>query len=52
MKFILGVHSKSANNGVRGELGEFHILINIIKQITNYWLRISKMPLKSQLHHI
>ena len=50
MKFILGVHSKSANDGVRGELGEFPILIKIIKQITNYWLRISKMPLNSIIY--
>ena len=50
MKFILGVHSKSANDGVRGELKEFPILIKIIKQITNYWLRISKMPLNSIIY--
>ena len=50
MKFTLGVHSKSANDGVRGELGKFLILIKIIKQITNYWLRISKMPLNSIIY--
>ena len=50
MKFLLGVHSKSTNDGVRGELGEYPILINMTKQYVKFWLRISKMPLNSLIY--
>ena len=50
MKFILGVHSKSSNAGVRGELGKFPLLINCVKLMIKYWLRICKMPLNSIIY--
>ena len=50
MKFILGVHSKSSNAGVRGELGKYPLLINCVKLMIKYWLRICKMPLNSIIY--
>ena len=52
MKFLLGVHSKSTNDGVKGELGEYPIIItgNMTKLYVKFWLRISKMPLSSLIY--
>ena len=50
MKFLFGVHSKYTNDGVRGELGEYTIIINMAKQYVKFWLRISKMPLNSLIY--
>ena len=49
MKYLLGVNSKSVNDGVRGELGEFPIIVRSIKHIIKYWLRVCKMPFKSMV---
>ena len=50
MKYLLGVNSKSVNDGVRGELGEFPIIVSSIKHIIKYWLRVCKMPFKSMVY--
>ena len=50
VKFLLGVHSKSTNDCVRGELGEYPIIFNMTEQYVKYWLRISKMPLNSLIY--
>ena len=39
-KFLLGVHRKSTNAAVRGELGRYPLLISIINNAKNYHERI------------
>jgi len=39
-KFLLGVHSKSSNDGVRGELGTFPFIISARIQLIKYWHRL------------
>ena len=40
-KYILGVHKKSTNNAVRGELGRYPLLINVFEHAVRYYNRIS-----------
>jgi hypothetical protein len=39
-KRILGVHSKSANLAVYGELGRVPLIVQISTLVTKYWIRI------------
>jgi len=48
-KFLLGVHSKSSNDGVRGELGTFPIIIPARIQLIKYWHRLVNLPEDSLL---
>ena len=48
-KYLLGVHKKSTNNAVRGELGRYPILINVLTHATNYYKRISSADSDSLL---
>jgi hypothetical protein len=41
-KFILGVRTKSSNMGVRGDLGSFPILFDVLYNIDKYWCHIVK----------
>ena len=36
-KTILGVNKKATNNAVRGELGSFPVLLQMLKQSIKYW---------------
>ena len=42
-KFLLGVHSKSTNDAVRGELGRYPLLINILNLANRYYDRIESL---------
>ena len=42
-KYVLGVNKFAANDAVRGELGRFPLLINILNQSINYKKRINAM---------
>ena len=48
-KFLLGVHAKSSNDGIRGELGTFPISINAQIQLIKYWHRLANLPEDSLL---
>ena len=39
-KYLLGVHKKSTNNAVRGELGRYPLLINVLENSVRYYTRI------------
>ena len=41
-KIILGVHNKSTNNAVRGELGSHPLLINMLCLALKYWWLLNK----------
>jgi hypothetical protein len=41
-KFILGVRTKSSNMGVRGDLGSFPILFDVLYNMVKYWCHIVK----------
>ena len=41
-KFILGVRTKSSNMGVRGDLGNFPILFDVLYNMVKYWCHIVK----------
>ena len=44
------MHSKSSNDGVRGELGTFPIMISAKIQLIKYWHRLVNLPEDSLLH--
>ena len=48
-KFLLGVHAKSSNDGVRGELGTFPLIIDTEIQLIKYWHRFMNLPEDSLL---
>ena len=50
MKSLLGVHSKASNIATRGELGRLPISLYIIKQIVNYWVRITEYDKSTLLY--
>ena len=39
-KYLLGVHKKSTNNAVRGELGRYPLLINVLECSVRYYNRM------------
>ena len=41
-KFVLGVRTKSSNQGARGELGSFPILFDVLFNMVKYWCHILK----------
>ena len=41
-KILLGVHRKSTNTAVRGELGRHPMSMHIMKLVLKYWMRIAK----------
>ena len=41
-KVILGVHNKSTNHAVRGELGSFPLLIHIVSLSIKYWWKLNE----------
>ena len=45
LKTVLGVHRKSCNAVVRGELGRYPITIYTLKQVVKNWLRMEIMSL-------
>ena len=45
-KLILGVHKKSTNNAVRGELGRFPILITMLCLSIKYWYSLNDKCMK------
>ena len=53
-KYILGLNKRCTNAAVRGEIGRFPILFNIIINILKYWVRIteSKDPLIREALHL
>ena len=53
-RFILGLNKRCTNAAVRGEIGRFPILFNIIINILKYWVRIneSKDPLIKEALHL
>jgi hypothetical protein len=43
-KYILGVHNKASNHGVRGELGDFPTLLHQLILSIKYLIRLSSVP--------
>ena len=43
-KYLLGVHRKSTNDAVRGELGRFPLLISVLNNSHRYFNRIKSLP--------
>ncbi len=41
-KSILGVHRRTANDAVRGDLGRFPMTLFILKQVFKFWMRVAK----------
>ena len=41
-KNILGVHRKTTNTAVRGELGRYPLAVHIIKLVIKYWMRFAE----------
>ena len=50
-KYLLGVHRKSCNAAVRGELGSFPIAINFLTQSLKYWSRLTMIKSNSLIYH-
>ena len=48
-KRILGVHSKSTNLAVYGELGKTPLIVQISMIITKYWIRVSSLEYSNTL---
>ena len=48
-KAILGVHKKTSNVAVRGELGRYPTLIYILKQVLKNWFRITSYEHKQSI---
>ena len=46
-KYLLGVHKKSTNNAVRGELGRYPIFVNVLEHSVRYYQRILSNPCNS-----
>ena len=46
-KYLLGVHKSSTNNAVRGELGRYPLLINILNHAIRYFNRIDALAIDS-----
>jgi hypothetical protein len=44
-KFILGVRTKSSNMGVRGDLGSFPILFDVLYNMVKYWCHIANLKI-------
>ena len=51
-KYLLGVHKKSTNNAVRGELGRYPILINVLEHSSRYYHRIFSVNKRDSLVNI
>ena len=50
-KWLLGIHKYSSNLGVLGELGRYPFIIDIIKMLVKYWIKLrTKRSYKSLLH--
>lgn len=45
-KAILGVHKRSTNNAVRGELGSFPLLISMLSLAVKYWWKLNDRCVK------
>ena len=50
-KYLLGVHRKSSNAAVRGELGSFPIAIIFLTQSLKYWSRLTMIKSNSRIYH-
>ena len=49
--FSIGIHKYSSNLGVLGELGRYPFIIDIIKMLVKYWIKLrTKRSYKSQIH--
>ncbi len=42
-KYLLGVHRFSTNNGVRGELGRFPLILVVICSLVSFWHRLTNL---------
>jgi hypothetical protein len=48
-KFVLGVRANSSGDAVRGELGSYPILYNIVLNMIKFWLHLVKNNDKSSI---
>ena len=46
-KYILGVNRRACNEAVRGELGQFPVLIGLVKPLLKYWFRLLQLDTNS-----
>lgn len=46
-KLILGVHRKTTNHAVRGELGSFPILLTMLQLSVKYWWHLNDLCMKN-----
>ena len=46
-KLILGVHRKTTNHAVRGELGSFPILLTLLRLSVKYWWHLNDLCMKN-----
>jgi hypothetical protein len=49
-KRLLGVHEKSVNLAVLGELGQLPTMVNVLTQCINFWFHILQSPVNSFLY--
>ena len=50
-KFILGVNRKAVNLAVRGELGSYPLLLQGLKKVMKYYVRVKEIDGNGLLHH-
>ncbi len=49
-KFVLGVGRKATNSAVKGELGRYPLLVNLLSHSAKYWLRLCSHDTSSLVH--
>lgn len=49
-KFLLGVGKRCTNAGVRGDLGQYPLLVTLLPNVLKYWLRVSSPDSPTIIH--